>query len=196
MNRSKERRWRFWASRTCENRRLDNPLIVPDALSFLTYRAMERERARDSTAFRRTCGRTAFALLYFSYHVMVGLGTIFIAVMVMAAFLAVARKLFESRWMLWMLMLCAPLPLHREHGGMDDGGIGPAAVADLRADADVGGRVAERCRGERVVHADRIHGNVRRAGDSVAVSGVARNRNGPESRRTWTRPASRSYRNS
>ena len=36
------------------------------------------------------------ALLYYSYHVMVGLGTIFIAVMVMAAFLYLAREIVHS----------------------------------------------------------------------------------------------------
>jgi cytochrome d ubiquinol oxidase subunit I len=42
--------------------------------------------------------------------VMVGLGTIFIAVMVLAALLLLLGKLYESRWMLWALMLCVPLP--------------------------------------------------------------------------------------
>jgi cytochrome d ubiquinol oxidase subunit I len=50
------------------------------------------------------------ALLYYSYHVMVGLGTIFIAVMGVAAFLLWRRTLYESPWMLWLLMTCVPLP--------------------------------------------------------------------------------------
>ena len=41
---------------------------------------------------------------------MVGLGTIFIAVMLVAAFLMWRGKLYDSRWMLWILMLCVPLP--------------------------------------------------------------------------------------
>src|SRR5260370_40010642 len=41
---------------------------------------------------------------------MVGLGTIFIAVMVLASLLLWRGKLYDSRWMLWMLMLCVPLP--------------------------------------------------------------------------------------
>ena len=59
--------------------------------------------------FRRTmAGR--IELLYYSYHIMVGLGTIFIAIMVLSAFLLWRGKLFESRWMLWLLMLSVPLP--------------------------------------------------------------------------------------
>jgi cytochrome d ubiquinol oxidase subunit I len=49
-------------------------------------------------------------LLYYSYHVMVGLGTIFIAVSVIAAFLLWRKQLFQARWMLWILLLLFPLP--------------------------------------------------------------------------------------
>jgi cytochrome d ubiquinol oxidase subunit I len=41
---------------------------------------------------------------------MVGLGTIFIAIAVIAAFLLWRRKLFNTRWMLWILMLSFPFP--------------------------------------------------------------------------------------
>jgi cytochrome d ubiquinol oxidase subunit I len=49
-------------------------------------------------------------LLYFSYHIMVGLGTLFIAIQVLAAFLLLRGKLYGSRWMLWTLMLTLPFP--------------------------------------------------------------------------------------
>jgi cytochrome bd ubiquinol oxidase subunit I len=91
------------------NRRLDNPLIVPDALSFLTYRQWTAE-VRGLDDFPQDVWPDRIPLLYFSYHVMVGLGTIFIAVMVVAALLLWRQKLYQSRWMLWLLMLCAPLP--------------------------------------------------------------------------------------
>ena len=50
------------------------------------------------------------ALLYFSYHIMVGLGTLFIAISVIAAFLLWRGKLFSSHWMLWILLLALPFP--------------------------------------------------------------------------------------
>jgi len=53
---------------------------------------------------------TNIPLLYFSYHVMVGLGTIFVAVMALAAFLLWRRKLYVSPWMLWIILLCVPFP--------------------------------------------------------------------------------------
>jgi len=49
-------------------------------------------------------------MVYYSYHIMVGLGTVFIAVMGLAALQLWRGRLFESRWMLWLLMLSVPLP--------------------------------------------------------------------------------------
>jgi Cytochrome bd terminal oxidase subunit I len=49
-------------------------------------------------------------LYYYSYHIMDGLGTIFITVMGLAALQLWRRKLFTSRWILWPLMLSVPLP--------------------------------------------------------------------------------------
>ena len=41
---------------------------------------------------------------------MIGLGTLFIVILVVAAFLLWRKKLYESRWMLWILMLSFPFP--------------------------------------------------------------------------------------
>jgi cytochrome d ubiquinol oxidase subunit I len=53
---------------------------------------------------------TDIPLLYFSYHIMAGLGTLFVLVMGAAAGLLWRGRLFESRWMLWALMLAVPFP--------------------------------------------------------------------------------------
>ncbi|HXC87923.1 MAG TPA: cytochrome ubiquinol oxidase subunit I [Candidatus Cybelea sp.] len=92
-----------------KNRKLDNPLVVPKMLSFLTYREWTAN-VRGLDAFPEDAWPDQISLLYFSYHVMVGLGTIFIAVMVVAAFLLWRGRLFRSRWMLWILMVSVPLP--------------------------------------------------------------------------------------
>jgi cytochrome bd ubiquinol oxidase subunit I len=92
-----------------EKRQLDNPLEVPRMLSFLTYKRWGAN-VRGLDAFPQDQWPDKIELLYFSYHVMVGLGTIFIAVMAVSAFLLWRRKLYESRWMLWILMLSVPLP--------------------------------------------------------------------------------------
>src|SRR5271165_5637603 len=89
--------------------RLDNPLEVPKMLSFLTYKHWGAQ-VRGLDAFPEDQWPDQIVLLYYSYHIMVGLGTIFIAIMVVAAFLLTRNKLYDSRWMLWILMLSVPLP--------------------------------------------------------------------------------------
>jgi cytochrome d ubiquinol oxidase subunit I len=49
-------------------------------------------------------------LLYYSYRIMVGLGTIFLAVLLVAALMLRNGHIYRSRWMLWILMLLAPFP--------------------------------------------------------------------------------------
>jgi cytochrome d ubiquinol oxidase subunit I len=49
-------------------------------------------------------------LLYFSYHIMVGLGTIFVAILLLAAFKLFRGTLYTSRATLWILMLAFPFP--------------------------------------------------------------------------------------
>src|SRR5947207_13509576 len=61
-------------------------------------------------AFPREHRPTNIPLLYFAYHIMAGLGTIFIAVMSLAVLLLWRNKLFETRWLLWIIMLCLPFP--------------------------------------------------------------------------------------
>ncbi len=92
-----------------EKRQLDNPLEIPRMLSFLTYKRWGAH-VHGLDAFPRDQWPDKIELLYFSYHVMVGLGTIFIAIMAVSAFLLWRKKLYESRWMLWILMLSVPLP--------------------------------------------------------------------------------------
>jgi cytochrome bd ubiquinol oxidase subunit I len=92
-----------------DHQRLDNLLIIPDALSFLTYRRWN-PRVRGLDAFPRDQWPDNIPLLYFSYHIMVGLGTIFFAAMAVSAIVLWRRRLFTSRPLLWLLMLMAPFP--------------------------------------------------------------------------------------
>ena len=90
-------------------RHLDNPIMVPKMLSFLTFKRWEAQ-VHGLNEYPERDWPQNISLLYYSYHIMVGLGTMFIAVMVIAALLLWRGKLFESRWMLWVLMLMFPLP--------------------------------------------------------------------------------------
>lgn len=91
------------------NQRIDNPLAVNKVLSFLIYGTTAAE-VKGLNEFPRDQWPTNIPLLYFSYHIMAGLGTIFVAVMALAALLLWRGRLYQSRWMLWVLMLCLPFP--------------------------------------------------------------------------------------
>ena len=91
------------------NQRLDNPLTIPRGLSFLTYRAWTAE-VKGLDQFPQDAWPDPIELLYFSYHIMVGLGTIFIAIFVIAAFLLWRGELFRRRGILWVIMLAMPFP--------------------------------------------------------------------------------------
>ncbi len=92
-----------------DKQRLDNPITIPRALSFLTYQRW-KARVRGLDSFPRDRWPDNIPLLYFSYHIMVGLGTIFIAVMLLSALELWRGRLFARRKLLWLLMLCAPFP--------------------------------------------------------------------------------------
>jgi len=90
-------------------RTIDNPIMVPKMLSFLTYRRWNAEVKGLNEVPEKDWPQN-IPLLYFSYHIMVGLGTLFIAVMGIAVFLLWRGEIYRSRWMLWLLMLMFPLP--------------------------------------------------------------------------------------
>jgi cytochrome bd ubiquinol oxidase subunit I len=92
-----------------ENKKMDNPLSVPKMLSFLTYKRWNAE-VKGMDAFPKENLPGNVPLLYYSYHIMVGLGTIFIAVMVLSALLLWRGRLYNAKWMMWILMLSAPFP--------------------------------------------------------------------------------------
>ena len=92
-----------------EKKRLDNPLYVPNMLSFLTYNRWNAE-VKGLDAFPEKDHPTNIPLLYYSYHIMVGLGTMFIGLMLAATLLLWKKLLFTTRSVLWMLMLAFPFP--------------------------------------------------------------------------------------
>ena len=84
-------------------------LVVPHMLSFLVSRKWNAP-VEGLSAFPESQWPDNIPLLYYSYHIMVGLGTIFIAIMTVAAWLLWKQTLFDARWMLWILMLSFPFP--------------------------------------------------------------------------------------
>ena len=120
-----------------DQKKIDNPIEVPRMLSFLTYRAWKAE-VQGLNAFPQDQWPTNIELLYFSYHIMVGLGTLFIAIALVAAFLLWKGRLFSSRWMLWILLLTLPFPYIANTAGWMTAELGrqPWLVYSLMRTAD------------------------------------------------------------
>jgi cytochrome d ubiquinol oxidase subunit I len=89
--------------------KIDNSIEVPGMLSMLTYRRWNAH-VRGLDAFPKQDRPGNIPLLYYSYHIMVGLGTFFVATMTLSVLLLWRGKLFKARWMLWILLLAAPFP--------------------------------------------------------------------------------------
>ncbi len=92
-----------------DNLKLDNPITVPKALSFLTYRRWEAE-VKGLKDFPREDWPDNIPLLYYSYHIMVGIGTLLILLMAACAGSLWTRRLYQNRALLWALLLALPFP--------------------------------------------------------------------------------------
>ncbi len=117
--------------------RLDNPIEVPGVLSFLTYKRWNAQ-VKGLNEFPRDQWPDNIALLYYSYHIMVGLGTMFIAVTFAGVFLMWRRRLFDARWLLWIFMLAFPFPFIANTAGWMTAELGrqPWLVYGLMRTAD------------------------------------------------------------
>jgi len=90
-------------------RKLENPIVVPGILSFLAYGTFG-STVEGLNDFPVEEWPDNIELLYYSYHIMVGLGTIFILTMGTGAFLLWRGTLERFRPALWVLMLGFPFP--------------------------------------------------------------------------------------
>ena len=90
-------------------KKLDNKIAVPNILSFLTYQKCDAE-IKGLNEFDESVHPTNVPGLYYAYHIMVGLGTIFIGLMLIATVQLFRKKLYKTKWILWSLMFLLPFP--------------------------------------------------------------------------------------
>jgi cytochrome bd ubiquinol oxidase subunit I len=90
-------------------RRLDNPIEVPGALSFLAYGHFG-SYVHGLEEYPEDTWPDNIELLYYSFHLMITLGTIFIILMAYANLQNWRGRLESSTWLLWVLMLAFPYP--------------------------------------------------------------------------------------
>jgi cytochrome d ubiquinol oxidase subunit I len=90
-------------------RQLDNPVPLPGLLSFLAYGTFH-SNVRGLSEFPERDWPDNIELLYYSFHLMAGLGTLMIALMLLATLLEWRGALPRARPVLWALMLAFPFP--------------------------------------------------------------------------------------
>lgn len=96
-------------------KRLLDPILIPNALSYLLH----------GTASAPVTGlndippdeQPPVELVFYAYHIMVGLGTIFIALFVLSAVALWRGTLFTSKALLWALMFAMPFPYIANEAG-------------------------------------------------------------------------------
>jgi cytochrome d ubiquinol oxidase subunit I len=90
-------------------RRLDNPIEIPGALSFLAYGAFQ-SYVHGLDEYPADNWPDSIELLYYAFHLMITLGTLFIILMAYANVQRWRGRLESSTALLWVLMLAFPFP--------------------------------------------------------------------------------------
>ena len=166
-------------------RRLDNPIKVPGMLSFLAFGTFHSD-VRGLDAFPEDEWPTNIELLYYSFHVMAGLGTLFIVLMGLANLRSLARPARATRPLLWVLMLAFPFPYIANTAGWMTAELGrqPWLVYGLLRTEDGASEVVSS--GNVLFTLDRLHRPLLRARAAVSVPG--RPRGAARSRRGAAQP--------
>ena len=92
-----------------EKQRLDNPLVLPKVLSFMIHQRWDAE-IKGLNEFPEEDWPDNIPLLFYSFRIMAGLGTIFILLLGISAVKLRKDNLFQSRLFMWILALLIPFP--------------------------------------------------------------------------------------
>jgi cytochrome d ubiquinol oxidase subunit I len=99
-----------------EARRLDNPVRLYGLLSFIAYGSFS-SHVKGLDEIPRDAWPPNLEMLYYAFHIMVGLGTLFIGLMGLAALFQAWGWLQRARPLLWALMLAFPFPFIANSAG-------------------------------------------------------------------------------
>jgi cytochrome d ubiquinol oxidase subunit I len=90
-----------------QTRKLESTLALPKLLSFMTSQRWDKQiKGLDSIPTDQW--PDSVPLVYYAYHIMVGLGTILVLIAALGVFFLWRGKLYTSKPMLWALMLAFP----------------------------------------------------------------------------------------
>ncbi len=92
-----------------ENGNIENPVVVPSVLSALAY-GSANSKVKGLNSFPKQDRPDNLVLLYYAYHIMVGLGTFFILLTGISLVMLRKNLLMNSTPLLWVIMLAFPFP--------------------------------------------------------------------------------------
>jgi cytochrome d ubiquinol oxidase subunit I len=98
-----------------KDKRLIDPIVVPDLLSFLAYGNF-RAPVKGLSDYAIELWPPV-ELTYYAYHIMIGLGTIFAAVAAVGVALLFFKRLYTTPLALWALMFTIPFPYIASEAG-------------------------------------------------------------------------------
>jgi cytochrome d ubiquinol oxidase subunit I len=90
-----------------ERRKLESSIELPKVLSFLTSQRWD-ERLVGLDEIPRSRWPDSVPLVYYAYHIMVGLGTILLLIAAVCVFMLRKGRLFRSPRALWALLIAFP----------------------------------------------------------------------------------------
>jgi cytochrome d ubiquinol oxidase subunit I len=97
----------FIGNPNTETRKLESTLAMPKLLSFMTsHHFTSRVTGLDDIPTKDW--PNSVPLVYYAYHIMVGLGTLLVALALIATFLLWRGRLYTTRIVLWALMVAFP----------------------------------------------------------------------------------------
>ncbi|MCB0827078.1 MAG: cytochrome ubiquinol oxidase subunit I, partial [Armatimonadetes bacterium] len=91
-----------------EERKLDNPIAIPSVLSWIAYGNFS-SNVKGLNEFPET-DWPKVEMLYYAFHIMVGLGTLFILLMLIANIQKWRGALEKSKPLLWIIAFAFPFP--------------------------------------------------------------------------------------
>ena len=152
-------------------RRLDNPIEVPGALSFLAYGTFQ-SYVHGLDEYPEDTWPDNIELLYYSFHLMITLGTIFIVLDGLSRLSRIGADDWNpTNWLLWVLMLAFPFPYIANTLGWMTAELGrqPWLIYGLFRTRDGYSKVVSN--GDTIFHLDWLHRPLFCARSTVSLSG-------------------------
>ena len=91
--------------------RMDYAIGIPGLLSWMAFGDADAHVSGLEDLREQGHPTPPFVMTFLCFHLMVGLGTFFIALTALGVFLLVKKRLYETRWYLKLLLWAIPLPL-------------------------------------------------------------------------------------